>query len=513
MILHEDHSTPIVCVNVWYHAGSKNERPGRTGFAHLFEHMMFQGSKHTDKYNSKYVSLLQKFGGNTNGSTTEDRTNYYDLLPSKNLEMALWAEADRMGFLLPAMTQAKFDNQRQVVKEERRQSFENQPYGLVEETILAAMYPPSHPYSWPTIGSMTDLNRASLADITAFFRRYYHPSNASLCITGDFKPEEAKRMVAKYFGTLSPGPKVERMKPRAAELKGEKRIRMTDRVSVPRLYIAWPSVPVFAADDAELEVLANILAGDKTSRLYRALVHEKQIAQDVSVMQGGEEIAGAFTLAITAREGHSLAELEAAAMAEIRRIQSEPPTADEVARTVNTLQAELVRALEPIGEFGGRADQLNRYNVLTGDPGYLGKDFQRFLAIDPQAVTRVAKKYLGPNRVVVEVTPGAQLSAKPDVVAEMAAIHEKMAKEIHDQPAVAEVAPRRPRRQTASTAASCRRPLRSRNSNCRRFIAAGSPTACKSCWSKNTNSPWSVSTCSFPSDAIKIRRICRALPS
>ncbi len=433
VILHEDHSAPIVGVNVWYHAGSKNERPGRTGFAHLFEHMMFQGSQHHD---TSYFGPLQKAGAKLNGSTASDRTNYWETVPSNYLELALWLESDRMGFLLPAMTQRKLDNQRNVVKNERRQNFENRPYGLVPETILAAMYPPDHPYSWPTIGAMTDLNQASPADIADFFSRYYHPSNASLCIAGDFNPREVKRLVAKYFGTLPGGAKVARLKPRAAVLKAEKRVRMTDRVGLARLYIAWPSVPQYTADDAELDVLGEVLAGDKTSRLYHTLVHQKQIAQGVRAMQDGSEIAGMFTLVITARPGHSLAEVEAAAMEEIRHLQSDrPATAAEVARAVNSFESQFVRALEPISEFGGRADRLNMYNVFTGDPGYLNKDFDRYAKIDAEAVTRVANKYLGPGRVVVEVTPGPEITFAADVLAEAMAARARMAREIHEEPA------------------------------------------------------------------------------
>ena len=205
VILHEDHATPIVGVNVWYHVGSKDERPGRTGFAHLFEHMMFQGSKHFDKV---YFGPIQSVGGRLNGSTATDRTNYWETVPANYLELALWMESDRMGFLLPAMSQAKLDNQRDVVKNERRQSYENRPYGLVHETILAALYPPNHPYNWPPIGSMQDVTAASREDIADFFRRYYHPANASLCIAGDFDPAEAKRLVEKYFGPIPAGPKV-----------------------------------------------------------------------------------------------------------------------------------------------------------------------------------------------------------------------------------------------------------------------------------------------------------------
>jgi zinc protease len=431
VILHEDHSTPIVGVNIWYHVGSKNERPGRTGFAHLFEHMMFQGSKHYDK---DYFLPLQQAGGRLNGSTGSDRTNYWETVPANYLELALWMESDRMGFLLPAMTLPKLDNQRDVVKNERRQSYENRPYGLVHETILAAIYPPEHPYSWPTIGSMTDITAASRDDVADFFRHYYHPGNASLCIAGDFQPAEAKRLVAKYFGPLPPGPKVERPRPAVTELKEDMRIEMTDRVGLPRLYLVWHTVPHFATDDAELDVLAHVLAGDKTSRLYRVLVRDKQIAQDVQAAQHSLEIAGQFMVVATARPGHKLAELEAAVAAELKRIESEPPTAEEVARAVNALESQAVRSLEPVSDFGGRADQLNMYNVCTGDPGYLSKDFERFLHVDPQAVCRVAQKYLGRHRVSLEVTPGAERSITPDPRQAAAEARERLAKQIHDSP-------------------------------------------------------------------------------
>ena len=261
VIFHEDHSTPIVGVNIWYHVGSKNERPGRTGFAHLFEHMMFQGSKHYDKV---YFGPIQAVGGRLNGSTAMDRTNYWETVPANYLELALWMESDRMGFLLPAMTQAKLDNQRDVVRNERRQSYENRPYGLVHETILAALYPPDHPYSWPTIGSMNDISAASREDIADFFRRYYHPANASLCIAGDFDPAEATRLVEKYFGPIPAGPKVVHPASWTPELKEEKRIHMTDRVGLARVYAVWPTPRHFTPEDAALDVLAHVLAGGKS---------------------------------------------------------------------------------------------------------------------------------------------------------------------------------------------------------------------------------------------------------
>ena len=431
VILHEDHSTPIVGVNVWYHVGSKNERPGRTGFAHLFEHMMFQGSKHYDKV---YFGPIQSVGGRLNGSTAMDRTDYWETVPANYLELALWMESDRMGFLLPAMTQAKLDNQRDVVKNERRQSYENRPYGLVHETILAALYPPNYPYSWPTIGSMKDITEASREDIADFFRRYYHPANASLCIAGDFDPAEAKRLVEKYFGPIPAGPKVVHPTPWTPELKEEKRIHMTDRVGLARVYSVWPTPRQFTPEDAALDVLGHVLAGGKTSRLYRSLVRQKQIAQDVQAYQDGQELTGEFAIVATIRSGHTVAEVEAAIAEETDRIKAEPPTVEEMDRAINTFEARLVRSLESVSEFGGRADRLNLYNVYTGDPGYLAKDFGRYQCVDAGKVTQVAKRFLGPGRVVVEVLPGSELSIQPNPLISAEAARAEIAKNLPSLP-------------------------------------------------------------------------------
>ena len=411
VILHEDHSTPIVGVNLWYHVGSKNEQPGRTGFAHLFEHMMFQGSKHFD---NDYFAPLQEAGGKLNGSTSRDRTNYWETVPSNYLELAIWMESDRMGFLLPAMTQEKFENQRDVVKNERRQSYENRPYGVVLETLWAALYPPDHSYSWPTIGSMVDIDAATREDVSDFFRRYYHPGNASLCIAGDFDPAEAKRLVEKYFGPIPTGPAVEQPAVRQLSLDQMKRIQMTDRVSLSRLYLAWHTVPLFAEDDAELDMLAEVLAGGETSRMYRSLVREKQIAQDVQAFQYSGEQGGDFMVIATARPGHTLEEVEAAIMAEIAEVKAEPPVAEELSRAINQHETDVVRSLESISGFGGRADRLNMYNIYAGDPGFLTKDFERYLQVTPEDVSRVAKKYLGDKFVALAVEPGEETTIDPD---------------------------------------------------------------------------------------------------
>ncbi len=411
VILHEDHSTPIVCVNVWYHVGSKDEQLGRTGFAHLFEHMMFQGSEH---YDQDYFKPLQEAGGRLNGSTSQDRTNYWQTVPSNYLELALWMESDRMGHLLPAMTQEKLDNQRDVVKNERRQSYENRPYGLVYETILAAIFPPEHPYSWPTIGYMEDLDRASREDIAQFFRRYYHPANASLCIAGDFDPAEAKRLVRKYFSGIPAGPKPVRQPPPMPRVSQQQRIRMTDRVGLARLYLVWPTVPAFTSDDAALELLAGILALPKIGRLEKRLVRQLQLAQDISASQQGQEWAGAFGITATLRAGQSMPELEKTIQQEIQRLQQAPPSEEELQQALHRLEAAWIASLQSVGGFGGRADQLNYYNVMTGDPANLTRDFQRFLRVRPKDVQRVAQQYLTTACVVLEVQPGPRTSIEPD---------------------------------------------------------------------------------------------------
>ncbi|MCS7304763.1 MAG: insulinase family protein [Thermoguttaceae bacterium] len=411
VILHQDCSTPIVCVNLWYHVGSKDEQIGRTGFAHLFEHMMFQGSEH---YDQDYFKPLQEAGGRLNGSTSQDRTNYWQTVPSNYLELALWMESDRMGYLLPAMTQEKLDNQRDVVKNERRQAYENRPYGLVYETILAALYPPEHPYSWPTIGYMEDLDRASREDIAQFFRCFYHPANASLCIAGDFDPAEAKRLVAKYFGGIPAGPKPVRRPPPMPRLSQEQRIRMTDRVGLGRLYLVWPTAVEFSQDDAALELLAGILSAPKIGRLEKRLVRQLQLAQDVSASQQGQEWAGTFWITATVRAGQSMAQLENALLEEIQRIQQQPPSEEELQQALHRLESAWIGSLQSVGGFGGRADQLNYYNVMTGDPGNLSRDFERFVRVRPEDIQRVAQQYLTSARVVLEVQPGQTTTIEPD---------------------------------------------------------------------------------------------------
>jgi zinc protease len=402
VILHEDHSTPIVAVNIWYHVGSKNEVPGRTGFAHLFEHMMFQGSKHYDK---DYFVPLQEAGGSLNGSTNSDRTNYWEVVPSNFLELALWLESDRMGYLLDALSEEKLANQRDVVKNEKRQNYDNRPYGLVAAKISETMYPKDHPYHWLTIGSMEDIAAATREDVSDFFRRFYTPNNASLVIAGDVDPKEARRLAEKYFGPLKRGPEVKPVRLAQPRLDKEIRLTMEDRVSLPRLYMVWHTTPQWTRGDAELDTLALVLAGSKGSRLYKSLVYEKQIAQDVTAFQNSREIAGQFQIVATAKPGKTLSEIEQAINDELGKIRSAPPTAEEMERAYNARESSFVYSMQTVGGFGGKSDQLNQYAVYLNKPGYFQEDLARYSRVTAEDVRRTANEYLTDKRFVLTVTP------------------------------------------------------------------------------------------------------------
>ena len=407
VILHEDHSLPVAAVNVWYHVGSKNEEPGRTGFAHLFEHVMFEGSKH---HRSSFFEPLQKVGANLNGSTTPDRTNYWENVPSNYLELALWLESDRMGFLLDALDQKAFDIQRDVVKNERRQSYENRPYGMAYLTLQPTVFPAPHPYNWPTIGSQEDLDAAELDDVKDFFRRFYAPSNASIAIAGDINPDNTRRLVERYFGDLPPGPPINRVHRMDSELKGTASLTLRDSVQLPRLYLVWPTAPAFDEEQPALEVLSAILGDGKSSRLYRSLVYERQIARDVSVFHYGQEIAGEFFIQVTANAGRSLEEIEGIVRQELDALRQSGPNEHELQRAKNRIESQHVRQLERVGGFGGRADQLNFYNTYTGDPSGINTDLDRYLAVAAEDVRHAAKTALGENMVRLTVLPEEQLS-------------------------------------------------------------------------------------------------------
>ena len=413
VILHEDHSLPLVAVNVWYHVGSKDEQPGKTGYAHLFEHIMFEGSKH---HNRSYFDPLQQVGATLNGSTTTDRTNYWETLPSNYLELALWLEADRMGFLLDALDQQRFDIQRAVVKNERRQSYENRPYGMAEIRIQEALHPLPHPYHWPTIGYHEDLDVATLDDARAFFQRFYSPSNASLTIAGDLHAEEAKELVHRYFASLLPGPALPPAARTDSPLLGQTDVTLYDRVLLPRLHLAWPTVPRFHPNAAALAILATILGSGKSSRLYRKLVYERRIAQSVAAHHDPAELTGDFQVEATAASGHTTQELAEAARAELERVRREPPTADEMARAKNRVQWSMVRQMTNIGGFGGRADRLNAFNVFARDPDQLNRELDRYMAVQAEDVSSAAESFLGSRQVQLVVLPAPARSPANVVV-------------------------------------------------------------------------------------------------
>ena len=407
VILHQDNSIPLVAVNVWYHVGSKDEELGRTGFAHLFEHVMFEGSKH---HNSSHFEPLQKAGANLNGSTTPDRTNYWEDVPSNYLELALWLEADRMGFLLDALDQQRFDVQRDVVKNERRQSYENRPYGMASQHIQEALFPLPHPYHWMTIGSQDDLDAANLEDTKNFFRRFYSPSNSSLAIAGDFRREQAMDLVNRYFGDLPPGPALPRLGRHDSPLVGRVELEMRDRVSLPRVYISWPTPEAFHADDAPLELLQAILADGLSSRLHRELVYRQQIAQSVEIRYHAGEIAGQFQVVVTAADGQDLAKVESATDAELARVRQEPPTDEEIARSKNRIEAAHYRQLAHIGGFGGRADQLNHFNIFAVNPDLINSSLDEYMAVQRDDILRVTESLLDRPQVRMHVLPEKTLS-------------------------------------------------------------------------------------------------------
>ena len=417
VIVHEDHGCPIVAVNLWYHVGSKDEQPGRTGFAHLFEHLMFEGSAHFDR---GYFRPLQEVGGTLNGSTSTDRTNYWEVVPAAALERALWMESDRMGYLLPALTQEKFETQREVVLNERRQNYENRPYGLVPMALAEALHPPGHPYHWVTIGDPDDLRAADLDDVKAFFAAWYHPANASIAVAGDVRAADAFAEVRRHFEELPAGPPpAPPAVPEEPPPEGERRLLLVDRVELPRLYLAWRTPPLFAAGDAELDLLAEVLCGGKASRLQRRLVRELRIATDVTAAQGSRELAGNFFIAATAAPGHDLAEIEAVIAAELDMLRSEGPAADETERARTSADADFVYRAQTVGGFGGRSDLLNLYNVLAGDPGYGSADRRRYAAADAGALGRTAGRWLRQDgRVALSVVPaGGTAAALPGSLA------------------------------------------------------------------------------------------------
>jgi zinc protease len=396
---------PVVSVNVWYNVGSARELPGRTGFAHLFEHLMFMGSGHVKT--GEFDTWLEGAGGTNNGSTANDRTNYWINVPANSLELALFLESDRMGYLLESMTPQTVDAQRDVVKNERRQSVENQPYGMAEVVLGEMLYPQGHPYHWPVIGYMEDLTAASYEDVVAFFKKYYGPGNASLVVAGDINPATARTLVQKWFSDVKPGEPVAPINIPGVALTSVQKKTITDKVQLSRLYMAWLTPMKFAPGDASLDLVADVLAGGKNSRLYKRLVYDMQIAQSVQAFQNSQALSSYFLIEATPRPGHTVEELKKVIDEEIAKLQHEPPTAHEVQRALNQIEASFYSRMERVGGFGGKADQLNGYFVSTGDPDWFNEDLGRYRAISPSDVMAAAAAFLPAGRRV-------ELTVDPD---------------------------------------------------------------------------------------------------
>jgi zinc protease len=409
LIVHEDRRAPLACVNVWYHVGSKDEAPGRTGFAHLFEHLMFEGSEHVPS--GSFDGMLEEVGGINNGSTSPDRTNYWELVPSNAVELALWLEADRMGGLLHAISDTQLEAQRGVVMNERRQSYENRPYGLASETLLAALYPALHPYSWPTIGSMADIAAATLGDVRHFFRTYYSPNNATIAVAGDVSADNVRDMVERYFGDIPRGPDVPRTQHPLVSLDSERRLLLDDEVQLPRLYMAWHSPAAFDDDDAALDAASAVLAHGRSARLYRKLVYERQVAHSVSAYQASALLGSTFRVTITARPDVPLAQLEDAVREEIADIAANGIADDELERSRNGIETSFVDGLQNVGGFGGKADQLNLYYFHTGQPDFADADLARYRRLSTADVSAAVHRWLRAPAVVLNVVPRSRTAA------------------------------------------------------------------------------------------------------
>ena len=409
VILHHNGTSPVAAVMVMYHAGSRNETPGRTGLAHLFEHLMFKGSEHVA--DGEHFRLLQEIGAVVNGSTSEDRTTYYEVVPSNFLEVALWLESDRMGFLPGAVDQAKLDNQRDVVKNERRQNYDNVPYGTSHETIARELYGPGHPYSWPVIGSMEDLSAASLEDVKAFFRTYYAPNNACIVVAGDFVRDQVTEWIGRYFDPLPRGTSIARPAPAPAVLPEDKLLVSEESVQLPRLFLTWPGPPRGTRDDALLDVLTTILSSGKNSRLYRPLVFEKEIAQSVSAYTEGREIAGMVTIDATAKPDTHLGEVEECVREVIGRLFTDGVTDREIEAAFNGKEAQLAgRLTTALGIATGLATSF----TLTGDTENFNREITRFQGITPDELLSAGRRVFSSRHVALNVVPqGKSALASP----------------------------------------------------------------------------------------------------
>jgi zinc protease len=407
VVLQPDHSAPVVAVRIEYHVGSADELPGRTGFAHLFEHIMFMGSEHVPL--GHFDQWLEQAGANNNAYTTHDVTSYYEWMPSNALPLALWLDADRMGWLLPTMTLERVDVQRDVVKNERRERIDNAPYGRANETILAALYPSADPYSWSVIGSMTDLSAASLSDVQTFFKTYYAPNNATLVVVGDFVPDSARHWISRDFGSIPRGSVVPtRPTVSAFTLAHDTTLTLQDRVQLPRVYYAWHGVKVYSQDDAALDLLAYILAGGHASRLYQTLVHDRQLAQDVGAQNQDFRLDGLFTISVTPKPSVAPAAVDSVLDTELSRVIDSGVTDAELTRARNVQRTSMLDRLAGVTE---RSDQLAYYDYVVGTPDYVSQDLARYEHVTLGDIQRVARTYLGAHKVVLTVVPERQPAA------------------------------------------------------------------------------------------------------
>ncbi|MGB9599104.1 MAG: insulinase family protein, partial [Myxococcota bacterium] len=413
VFLYEDHTLPIVAVDVNYNVGSKNEVRGKTGFAHLFEHIMFQGSKH---FNDDYFKALQDIGGEVNGATNQDRTRYYEIIPSNYLERALWLESDRMGYLLDALTEERLKNQISVVINEYRQNYENRPYGMVYFEMLKLLYPPHHPYSWPTIGIPEDIKNATLEDVRDFFTKYYSVNNATIAIAGDINKEETKRLVEKYFGTFKPAKPVKYLSNWTPRLNETKSVVMKDNVNLPKIYILYPTTAVFEKFDAELDIIAKVLGENENSRLYKLLVKEKKIASEVSAYQSSNQIAGYLVITATLYPDKDFNEARELILKEVKRLTKRGITKDEIEQAKSYFKSEFIRGLKRLGGFGGIADRMNYYYQMLGNPNMFEYDIKRYENASLKSVRDAAEKYLSSNYAEVVVIPEKNIQYNRDEI-------------------------------------------------------------------------------------------------
>jgi len=400
VVLYKENTLPIVAVNIWYKVGSANEIEGKTGFAHLFEHMMFQGSENIPK--EMHFKYIEEAGGNLNGSTSIDRTNYFESLPSNNLNLALWLESDRMGFLLQSLTQDKLDNQKDVVMNERRERYENQPYGLAWEILFSNLFQKDHPYHWPTIGWMKDIEKFQLDDVRKFFKTYYSPNNASLVIAGDIDYSSALTSVKNYFEQIPNGNSLPSFAAPKTDLKETIIIEHEDNVQLSRIYLAWHTTKLYSEDDAPLDLLSDILTGSKNGRLHKSLVFEKQIAQEIFSFQYSANLNGMFIIVATAKPGVKLDDLKNEILNEIKNIETDGITENELTRSKNAVKSSFIYSLQNIDSL---ADQINNYNTNLGEPNSFLYDIQRYEKVEKNNIPQMVKKYLSRNFVELHIIP------------------------------------------------------------------------------------------------------------